>query len=88
LELSGTTVVPKAVLNTDNQAAIKIATNESVNPRSKHIDIKYHFIKDEIKKGTVSIRWIPTEDQEADILTKALPRLIFERLRRKLLASV
>ena len=39
--------------------------------RSKHIDIKYHFIKSEIEKGTVTLTYIPTEDNPADIFMKS-----------------
>eukprot|EP00253_Pinus_taeda_P024469 PITA_24469 len=42
--------------------------------RSKHIEIKYHFIRDYVQKGVVKLEYIPTDEQVADILTKALPR--------------
>ena len=42
--------------------------------RSKHIEIRYHFIRDQVQRGAVQLQYIPTDDQVADILTKALPR--------------
>jgi hypothetical protein len=42
--------------------------------RSKHIEIIYHFIRDWVQRGAVQLQYIPTDEQVADILTKALPR--------------
>ena len=59
----------------DNQSAIALATNTTdANSRMKHIDVRHHFIRDIITSKQITIQWCPTEDQAADILTKALPR--------------
>jgi hypothetical protein len=42
--------------------------------RSKHIEIRYHFIRDWVQRGAVQLQYIPTDEQVADIFTKALPR--------------
>jgi hypothetical protein len=42
--------------------------------RLKHIEIRYHFIRDWVQRGAVKLQYIPTDQQVADILTKALPR--------------
>ena len=60
---------------------IKVASN-SVNPvfldRSKHIDILYHHIRDYVQRKVMLLSYIPTEDRDANILTKALTRRKFE----------
>ena len=56
----------------DNQGAIKLVNNPVLHQRTKHIDIKYHFIRDEKAKGVLNINYISTSQQPADALTKAL----------------
>ena len=53
----------------------------------KHIDIQHHFVRDIIHRGEVRLEWIETGDQVADILTKALDKQTFKRLREKLLRT-
>eukprot|EP00253_Pinus_taeda_P031461 PITA_31461 len=55
-------------------SCIKLTENPVFHDRSKHIGIKYHFIRDYVQKGAVKLEYIPTDEQVADILTKALPR--------------
>ena len=50
------------LVNADNQGAIKLAKNPAFHKRSKHIDVKYHFIRSEVQQGTVSVRYIASED--------------------------
>lgn len=64
----------------DNQSAIKIA-NTRETKRSKHIDVKHHFIRDLIEKNIIKLIYIPTDKQIADIMTKALARQKFEQFR-------
>lgn len=64
------------VVHEDNQSCIRIASTLEMN-RSKHIDVKYHFIRDCIAQNKVKLEYIPSEDQQADVLTKALPRVKF-----------
>ena len=66
----------------DSQSAIKLAANESINRRNKHIDITYHFVRDVTSSGEVSLGYVPTSDMAADMLNKPLARLKFERFRR------
>jgi hypothetical protein len=58
----------------DNQSTLALVQSESVSSRSKHIDIRYHFIREHVSDGTFTTTWIPTEDMTADILTKPLHR--------------
>ena len=54
----------------DNQSAIALAKNPVQHQRSKHIDIKYHFIRAEIQKGCVQLQYVPSEENLADMFTK------------------
>lgn len=71
-------------LQVDNQSAIKSMENQMTSTRSKHINVRYHYIRDVIARGDVSVSCCPTQQQLADILTKPLQRVIFERLRGQL----
>lgn len=57
----------------DNQQCIRIAENRTNYKRSRHIDLKYHFVKDLIEKGILKLTYISSGKQTADILTKSLP---------------
>jgi hypothetical protein len=71
----------------DNQAAVSISTNDVHHHRTKHIDIKYHFIRDHVQNKVVKMEWLPTHEQVADILTKPLEKVKFMNCRMKLLQS-
>ena len=64
----------KTTLFCDNQAALKLATDDNYHARTKHIDIRFHFIRQVIASGAIDMVYCPTDDMMADILTKALPR--------------
>ena len=66
---------PPTVIFEDNQPAIHIAENRLTSQRSKHIDIKYHFIREAITDHIIKLVYVPTHDQLADILTKILVRM-------------
>jgi hypothetical protein len=59
-------------IHCDNQGALAIAENPVNYQRSKHIDIRYHFVRHAIQDKKVTVTYIPTKMQIADILTKAL----------------
>jgi len=65
----------------DNQAAISLSSSTSLSSRSKHIDIRYHFLRSHISDGSFIITWIPSVDMPADIFTKPLPDPVFSRHR-------
>ncbi|GJU94985.1 retrovirus-related pol polyprotein from transposon TNT 1-94 [Tanacetum coccineum] len=65
----------------DNTSAIAISNNLVLHSRTKHIDIRYHFIRDHILKGDIKLHFIPTEYQLADIFTKPLDEPTFTRLK-------
>ena len=62
------------LIHCDNQSCIKLMENPVFHERTKHISIKYHFIRDWVQKGVVKLEYITTDEQVADILTKSLPR--------------
>ena len=59
-----------SILFEDNTACISLATSQGKHDRMKHIDVRYHFLKEQVKQGTVQIVHIPGTEQRADILTK------------------
>ena len=63
----------------DNQSCIKMCHNPVMHKRSKHIDTKFHFIRERVKNKELGINYIPTEDMAADVLTKSLPRIKVEK---------
>jgi len=67
----------------DNAGAIEIATVPKMRPRTKHLNIKYHHFREEVRKGTVSI--YHTKDQIADIFTKPLPEASFVKFRERMM---
>ncbi|GJW47053.1 hypothetical protein Tco_0078699 [Tanacetum coccineum] len=74
----------KIPLYCDNKSAIALCCNNVQHSRSKHIDVRYHFIKEHVENGVVELYFVRTEYQLADIFTKALPRERFNFLIEKL----
>ncbi|KAG6483048.1 hypothetical protein ZIOFF_059688 [Zingiber officinale] len=73
-ELTG--VEPKSVtLFVDNKSAIALMKNPIFHGHSKHIDTRFHFIRECIEKGQIVIEFVNTDEQRADVLTKALPEV-------------
>nr|GEZ64669.1 retrotransposon protein, putative, unclassified [Tanacetum cinerariifolium] len=68
----------------DSKAAIAISCNPVQHSRTKHIDVRYHFIKEKVEKGIVELFFVGTEYQLADLFTKALPVERFKYLTRRL----
>ena len=66
----------------DNKSCIAIAYKPKHHGRTKHFDVKAHFIRDHVDKGDVEIIYCPTELQVADMLTKSLPPVLHRRLKR------
>jgi len=64
----------------DNQAAIRLSKNPEYHARSKHIALRYYFLRETVLSRDISPQFTPTADNVADVLTKPLPRPTFERL--------
>ena len=62
----------------DNKSAIALSCNNVQHSRSKHIDIRHHFIREQVEKGIVELYFVKTDLKLADVFTKALPRQRFE----------
>ena len=72
----------------DNQSYIKLANNPVMHKRSKHIDAKYHFIREKVNDIAVELVYTPTDQLAADLLTEALPQVKVEQHRRVLLGEI
>jgi hypothetical protein len=68
----------------DNKSAIQLCKNPVLHERSKHIEVRYHFIRQCVEEGKINVDYICTDDQLADILTKPLGRNRFIELRTKI----
>lgn len=71
-------------IRVDNKSAIELAKNPVNHERSKHIDVRFHFIRDEVKYENVKLVHVASRDQVADIFTKPLPMVLFENCKRML----
>ena len=71
-------------LHCDNKAAIEIAYNPVQHDRTKHVEVDQHFIKKNLNRKIIEFRFVRSEDQLADILTKAISGKAFDEAIRKL----
>lgn len=74
----------KVALKVDKKLSIALCQNPIHHDQSKHIDVKYHYIKECVETGKVEVDYVCTEDQLVDILTKSLGRVKFLEMRRKI----
>ena len=68
----------------DNSSTIKLSRNPVMHGRNKHIDVRFHFLRDLTKEGTVELIYCGTQEQLADVMTKALKLDTFQKLRDQL----
>ena len=83
-ELKGQPPEKSTLIFKDNQSAIAMTKNPQYHGRSKHVSIKFHFIRDQVSKGSVQVIYCPSSDMLADALTKGLPKDRFVKLREKM----
>jgi hypothetical protein len=74
LEEIGLPQMSPTQINVDNQGTIDFTVNSGFHARSKHIDIRHHFVRESVASNEVSVHHVTSQDNLADILTKALPR--------------
>jgi hypothetical protein len=74
----------KFKLKVDNMSAIALCKNPVFHDRSKHIDTKYHYIRENVESGKIELEHVSTTDQLADLLTKPLGRIRFIELRDRI----
>ena len=86
LEAQGYEVKDNVLLQ-DNQSTIRLEENgrESAGKRSRHLDIRYFFVTDQVEKGLVSIRYCPTDDMDSDYHTKPLQGRKFIKFRGRIM---
>jgi hypothetical protein len=70
----------------DNKSAIAMAVNNSAHAGSRHIRLRYHFIREQVEDGSLTLQWVPTGRQLADVLTKPLHGQAFRQWRDRLVA--
>lgn len=81
--LTGKTV--KATVYSDNQGAIQLIKNGIFNRRSKHIKVKFHYVCEVYQEKKIEIKYIPTDQQLADVFTKPLGSTKFETFKKQFL---
>ena len=62
------------VILCDNSSVINIFKNPVQHSRTKHIELRYHFLKDKVARGEIKLEYVPTNDQVTDVFTKSLPK--------------
>jgi hypothetical protein len=75
------------MLHVDNQAAIQLSKYDVHHDRTKHIPLRYHFVREEIKNNQVQVKYIPTANQLADIFTKGLNKILFNQFRHMIMGG-
>ena len=68
----------------DNQGSIDLAKNPEFHKRTKYIDIRYHFVREKVSEGTLVLEYCSTKDMKADLMTKQIPAVQFQYLRKML----
>lgn len=79
-----TSKVEVPIIHIDNQSAINFIKNPQISRNSKHIEVRYHFVKDHYERKDFEIEYVNTNEQIADIMTKPLSKQRFEYLRSKI----
>jgi hypothetical protein len=72
-EIQGVPVSDTTTIWEDNQSTIAYSQNAMFSDKTKHIGLKYYFVKDHVAHGTIRLRYLPTSEMVADTLTKPLP---------------
>lgn len=67
---------------TDNQSCIAMVINKKHSNKTKHVDVKYHYVRDEAERGRITLRYVPSEHNVADLMTKPLAGIKIEALRK------
>ena len=72
------------IINCDNTSAISMSKNPTMHSRTKHIPIKYHFLREQVSQKVVKLEYVDTKEHVADIFTKTLPKKSFGNIRQKM----
>ena len=80
----GHRMISPTLMYEDNQGVIALSRNPQFHNRTKHIDVCYHFVREGVASNEIVIMYCPTQDMMADIMTKGLPKVTFEKFRHSL----
>ena len=80
----GYVVTSPTIIYEDNQGAIELSKNAKHQSRIKHVDISFHFVRERVVMKEVEIKYCPSNEMIADIMTKGIPKFTFEMLRELL----
>ncbi|MCO5564805.1 hypothetical protein L7F22_018473 [Adiantum nelumboides] len=72
------------IIYTDNQSALAVVRNPIFHACTKHIEMHYHYVRERLSAGEISLTYVPTQDNLADLFTKALSREKLEAFRKAL----
>ena len=72
------------LIRCDNTSAINLSKNPILHSRTRHIEIRHHFLRDHVQKGDCVLEFVDTKNQLADIFTKPLPKETFFAIKREL----
>ena len=84
LEDLGESQIEATLLMYDNMFAISMTRNPVFHQKTRHINIRFHFIREALQEGVIDVKFCQSEDQLTDIFTKTLPKERFNQLRLKL----
>jgi hypothetical protein len=86
-EIQFAPILPISIMS-DNQAAISIANNPSLpHSRTKHIDLRHHYVREQVIEGLVKVEWIASKDQLADVFTKGLNKNTYKELTQQIMTQ-
>nr|CCA27251.1 PREDICTED: copia proteinlike putative [Albugo laibachii Nc14] len=74
---------PNVKIFEDKRSTTAIANNDGYQSRAKHIDVRYHFVRDQVKEGKLQLEYVDSKEQVADFLTKPLSTKQFDKLVRQ-----
>ena len=86
-EINGKSIFDPTLLRADNQGTIQLSNNNKFHACTKHIDAHYHFIHEALKNKLLEIKYVPTDENIADIFTKPLSRPLVKKFREMLVLS-
>ena len=82
-ELTSISLGP-TILLADNQSAIALSGSDLISRRTKHIDIRYHFVRQKVEEKLIELEWTDTSTNVADGMTKPLGRVAFNKFRNEI----
>ena len=75
--------IPKqAIVNTDSQSSMKLMKNQKFSNRSKHVDTKYHYVRNLMENEEIELKYCSTEENVADMMTKPLGTIKLQKFRK------